>query len=163
MARKVDPALTRQAINWLKRARARAEGSGEGVTEWEDAFLASVEERLERFGSAFTDPDKGQLSAPLSLRQGLKVRQIGKRGAKPRARPGAKPGAEPAAGHASTETVEGDGTAPPSGSRSAPRLSKSGFGRSGGFKDGKDGGLTRKSGLTRKAPLRARKPSPDRG
>ncbi len=163
MARKVDPTLTRQAINWLKRARARAEGSGEGVTEWEDEFLASVEERLERFGSAFTDPDKGQLSAPLSLRQGLKVRQIGKRGAKPRARPGAKPGAEPAAGHASTETVEGDGTAPPSGSRSALRSSKGGFGRSGGFKGGKDGGLTRKSGLTRKAPLRARKPGPDRG
>lgn len=162
MARKVDPALTRQAINWLKRARARAEGSGEGVTDWEDAFLASVEERLERFGSAFADPDKGQLSAPLSLRQGLKVRQIGKRGAKPGARPGAKPGAEPAAGHASTETVEGDGTAPPSGSRSALRSSKGGFGRSGGFKSGKDGGLTRKSGLTRKAPLRARKPGPDR-
>lgn len=155
MARKVDPALTRQAINWLKRARARAEGSGEGVTEWEDDFLASVEERLERFGSAFTDPDKGQLSAPLSLRQGLKVRQIGKRGA--------KPGAKRGAGRAATEAVEGDETAPPAGSASALRSSRGGFGRSGGFKNGKDGGLTRKSGLTRKAPLRARKPGPDRG
>ena len=154
MARKVDPALTRQAINWLKRARARAEGSGEGVTEWEDDFLASVEERLERFGSAFTDPDKGQLSAPLSLRQGLKVRQIGKRGA--------KPGAKRGAGRAATEPVEGDETAPPAGSGSALRSARGGFGRSGGFKSGKDGGLTRKSGLTRKAPLRARKPGPDR-
>ena len=54
--------------------------SEEGLTEWEAEFLGSVEERLTKFGSAFADPDKGQLSAPLSLRQGLKVRQISKKG-----------------------------------------------------------------------------------
>jgi hypothetical protein len=85
MARKVDPALTKRAIGWVRRARARASTADEGISGWEDEFLASVEERLERYGSAFCDPDKGQLSAPLSLRQGLKLRQIGRKGADRRA------------------------------------------------------------------------------
>ena len=148
MARKVDPALTRQAISWLKRARARAEKSGEGVTAWEDEFLTSVEERLEQYGSAFTDPDKGQLSAPLSLRQGLKVRQIGKRGAEDRRKPGARQ-----AGRATDEPArEGDG--PEAGAvQPKPR-----FGQAGGGGGGlKRSGFARKSGLARKSPLRNRK------
>lgn len=159
MARKVDPALTRQAINWLKRARARAEGSDEGVTAWEDDFLTSVEERLERYGSAFADPDKGQLSAPLSLRQGLKVRQIGKRGAKRRGKAAGGSGAEDARAE---DGEAGDVSAPPP----RPGAGKAGLGRTGGsgsgFGRGKNGGLARKSGLTRKSPLRARRPDPER-
>lgn len=80
MSRRVDPALTKRALSALKRATDKAKLSEEGLTEWEADFLGSVEERLTKFGSAFADPDKGQLSAPLSLRQGLKVRQISKKG-----------------------------------------------------------------------------------
>lgn len=104
MSRRVDPALTKRALSALKRAADKAKLSEEGLTEWEAEFLGSVEERLTKFGSAFADPDKGQLSAPLSLRQGLKVRQISKKGetdstqkqraafkAKDKAEAGAKP------------------------------------------------------------------------
>jgi hypothetical protein len=80
LSRRVDPALTKRALSALKRAADKAKVSEEGLTEWEAEFLGSVEERLTKFGSAFADPDKGQLSAPLSLRQGLKVRQISKKG-----------------------------------------------------------------------------------
>lgn len=80
MSRRVDPALTKRALSALKRAADKAKLSKEGLTDWEAEFLGSVEERLTKFGSAFADPDKGQLSAPLSLRQGLKVRQISKKG-----------------------------------------------------------------------------------
>lgn len=80
MSRRVDPALTKRALSALKRAADKAKLSKEGLTDWEAEFLGSVEERLVKFGSAFADPDKGQLSAPLSLRQGLKVRQISKKG-----------------------------------------------------------------------------------
>ena len=80
MSRRVDPGLTKQAIGALKRAAANAAATPEGLSEWEAEFLTSLDERLTKYGSAFTDPDKGQLSAPLSLRQGLKVRQIAKKG-----------------------------------------------------------------------------------
>lgn len=80
MSRRVDPGLTKQAIGALKRAAAKAAATPEGLSDWEAEFLTSLDERLTKYGSAFTDPDKGQLSAPLSFRQGLKVRQISKKG-----------------------------------------------------------------------------------
>jgi hypothetical protein len=80
MSRRVDPGLTKQALAALKRAAANAAATPEGLSDWEAEFLTSLDERLNKYGSAFTDPDKGQLSAPLSLRQGLKVRQISKKG-----------------------------------------------------------------------------------
>ncbi|GIU66185.1 hypothetical protein [Candidatus Phycosocius spiralis] len=82
MARRIDPALTKRALLALKRAADKANLSPEGLSEWETDFLSSVEERLKNYGAAFADPDKGQLSAPLSLRQGLKVRQINRKGLK---------------------------------------------------------------------------------
>jgi hypothetical protein len=80
VSKRVDPSLTKRALAALKRAAAKASTTPEGLSDWEGEFLASLEERLTQYGSAFTDPDKGQLSAPLSLRQGLKVRQISKKG-----------------------------------------------------------------------------------
>jgi hypothetical protein len=80
MSRRVDPGLTKQALAALKRAADKAAATPEGLSDWEAEFLTSLGERLTKFGSAFADPDKGQLSAPLSLRQGLKVRQISKKG-----------------------------------------------------------------------------------
>jgi hypothetical protein len=129
MARKVDPALTKRAIGWVRRARAKASATDEGITGWEDDFLASVEERLERYGSAFADPDKGQLSAPLSLRQGLKLRQIGRKGTDPDQRgprpgPGGRVGrsGNPAIGSAAGESPDTDraGTGDPDGVASDP-------------------------------------------
>jgi hypothetical protein len=90
LARRVDPALTRRARAALDRAAAKAKASEEGLSDWEAEFLASVKERLETYGSAFADPDKGQLSAPLSLRQGLKVRQIARKGEPKTAEPASK-------------------------------------------------------------------------
>jgi hypothetical protein len=80
LASRVDPALTKRALAALKRAADKAKASPEGLSDWEEEFLGSVEERLNTYGSAFVDPDKGAMNAPLSLRQGLKVRQIGKKG-----------------------------------------------------------------------------------
>jgi hypothetical protein len=82
MSRRVDPALTKRAIAELKRAAEKASATEEGLSDWEAEFLTSLDTRLKTYGSAFADPDKGQLSAPLSLRQGLKVRQISKKGDK---------------------------------------------------------------------------------
>jgi hypothetical protein len=83
MPRKTDPALTRRAIGWVRRTRSRLAGSEAGATDWEQEFLDTLEERLDRYGSAFSDPDKGQLSAPLSLRQGLKLRQLSRKATPP--------------------------------------------------------------------------------
>jgi hypothetical protein len=80
VSRRVDPSLTKQALAALKRAADKAVATPEGLSDWEAEFLTSLGERLAKYGSAFADPDKGQLSAPLSLRQGLKVRQISKKG-----------------------------------------------------------------------------------
>jgi hypothetical protein len=80
MPRRVDPGLTKRALAALKRAAVKAAASPEGLSPWEDEFLTSLDERLTKYGSAFSDPGKGQLSAPLSLRQGLKVQQISKKG-----------------------------------------------------------------------------------
>lgn len=77
MPRRVDPALTKRAIALVKRARKQATApDAPGLSDWEAAFLDGVEARLEEHGSAFADPDKGALAAPLSLRQGLKLKQI---------------------------------------------------------------------------------------
>ncbi len=77
MPRRVDPALTKRAIALVKRARKQATApDAPGLSDWEAEFLDGVEARLKEHGSAFADPDKGALAAPLSLRQGLKLKQI---------------------------------------------------------------------------------------
>lgn len=92
MSRRVDPALTKRAIAALKRAAEKAAATPEGLSDWEAAFLTSLDERLKTYGFAFNDPDKGQLSAPLSMRQGLKVRQIAKKGVEKAETTSKKPG-----------------------------------------------------------------------
>lgn len=78
--RRVDPALTRRALAAIARAAKRAAACKDGLSPWEDEYLRSLQERLNTYGSAFADPDKGQLSSPLSLRQGLKLKQISQKG-----------------------------------------------------------------------------------
>lgn len=91
MSRDIDERKTKKALRRLQRVRdalaaAEADGDVEAaeaaraqLSEWEDAFLGSVEERLNTFGSAFTDPEKGALEEPLSRLQTAKLKEIEKK------------------------------------------------------------------------------------
>ena len=82
MVRKIDEKKTRRALRRLERARKAAADSDAAkidLSEWEGEFLGSLEERLEKFGSAFNDPDKGNTEEALSARQALKLREIEKK------------------------------------------------------------------------------------
>jgi len=88
MSREIDERKKKKALRRLDRVRralaeAEADGDAEAarearalLTEWEDEFLGSVEERLNTFGSAFTDPDKGSLDEPLSQLQAAKLKEL---------------------------------------------------------------------------------------
>ena len=58
----------RGAQRKLKKARTELEALGE-ITDWEDEFIASVDERLEKFDSAFADPSLGGFGEALSNKQ----------------------------------------------------------------------------------------------
>ncbi len=95
MPREVDERKTRRALNRVRRAKADAEARGEEFSDWESEFVESVETRLKTFGSAFTDPEKGDLSEPLSGRQRLKLNEVAKKAkgaAKPQKPPKARKG-----------------------------------------------------------------------
>jgi hypothetical protein len=66
----------RAALRALKRARSAVETSGAELSAWEGEFLGSVENRVETFGRAFRDPEKGAPGASLSLRQRRKLKEI---------------------------------------------------------------------------------------
>lgn len=68
----IDPKLTKRAL----RRVARLKNTVQDLSGWEEEFLGSLEERLGTFGKAFSDPDKGAMCSPLSLRQGLKLKEI---------------------------------------------------------------------------------------
>lgn len=76
----------RTALKALRKARLSAEKSGVKLSDWEGEFLGSVEGRLETYGRAFGDPEKGSLAASLSIRQTVKVKEIAAKakGEKPR-------------------------------------------------------------------------------
>lgn len=66
----------RAALNALRRARRAAERSDIALSEWEGEFLGSVEGRVETYGRAFADPDKGPAGASLSMLQSSKIKEI---------------------------------------------------------------------------------------
>ncbi|HEY2033749.1 MAG TPA: hypothetical protein VGH02_08695 [Rhizomicrobium sp.] len=66
----------RVALKALRRAKKIAETSGVKLSDWEGEFLGSVEQRLETYGRAFGDPEKGPLNSSLSIRQAVKVKEI---------------------------------------------------------------------------------------
>jgi len=76
----------RAALNALKRARRAAEQSGVKLSEWEGEFLGSVEARVEKYGRAFHDHEKGPPGTSLSILQAVKVKEIARKakGDKPR-------------------------------------------------------------------------------
>ena len=66
----------RSALKALRRARKAAETSSVKLSDWEGDFLGSVESRVERYGRAFRDPDKGGPGTALSMLQSLKLKEI---------------------------------------------------------------------------------------
>ena len=66
----------RAALNALKRAKRAADRAGIDLSVWEGEFLGSVAERVNRFGRAFGDPEKGAPGHALSALQTIKLREI---------------------------------------------------------------------------------------
>ena len=80
MTRDIDERKKRKALRKLRRAAMLAEqGLGPPLSDWEEQFLAEVEARIETYGSAFADPEKGARDEPLSALQALKLREIDKK------------------------------------------------------------------------------------
>ena len=80
MPRDVDERKKRKALRKLRKAAMLAEqGLGPPLSEWEKQFLEEVEERIEKFGSAFHDLDKGGSDEALSALQHVKLREIDKK------------------------------------------------------------------------------------
>ncbi len=80
MPRDVDERKKRKALRKLRKAAMLAEqGLGPPLSEWEQQFLEEVEQRIETYGSAFHDPEKGGADEPLSALQKVKLREIDKK------------------------------------------------------------------------------------
>jgi len=108
----------------MKKARAlrmirRLKIAGPELSDWEGEFLDSVEGRVQAYGRAFADPEKGGRDSALSVLQSRKLKEIT-----------VKTKAKAAAPEAPSDTAseapdEGEGRAP----KSAPT-------RRGGLKSG---------------------------
>ncbi|MGJ8564494.1 MAG: hypothetical protein ACSHXY_13190 [Alphaproteobacteria bacterium] len=68
----------RNAKRKIERLRAKLKEAGE-LSEWEDEFSESVTERLDKFGSAFADPEKGRSGDALSFAQKKVVSALNKK------------------------------------------------------------------------------------
>lgn len=92
MTREIDDRKKRKALARIRRARdaaARAiarsddpeaaEAAQRDLSDWEEEFVTSVEQRLHTYGSAFADPQKGDLAEPLSRLQEAKLKEIEKK------------------------------------------------------------------------------------
>ncbi|HTT99385.1 MAG TPA: hypothetical protein VMF58_15155 [Rhizomicrobium sp.] len=66
----------RSALKALRKARKAAEIADVKLSDWEGEFLGSVEVRVERYGRAFRDPEKGGPGTALSMLQALKLKEI---------------------------------------------------------------------------------------
>ena len=69
-------AARRAALNALKRARRAADKAGITLSEWEGEFIEGVSERIQTYGRAFGDPEKGAPGQALSSMQGRKLKEI---------------------------------------------------------------------------------------
>lgn len=70
----------KKAIRRVERVAADATAAGRRLTSWEETFLRDLQARLDRYGRAFADPEKGNPSVPFSVLQDQKLRQIQKAG-----------------------------------------------------------------------------------
>jgi hypothetical protein len=106
-------AAKRSALNALRRARRLAARDGVELSQWEGEFLGSVEDRVETYGRAFGDPEKGAPGQALSALQTVKLKEIAAK-----ARKAGKAAAEPeieeiVAEVADDEDPEDDNPPPP--------------------------------------------------
>jgi len=69
-------AAKRAALRALKKAQKAADVAGVKLSDWEGEFIASVSERVEKYGRAFRDAEKGGLGSSLSVRQAVKLKEI---------------------------------------------------------------------------------------
>lgn len=80
MPRDVDERKKRKALRKIRKAAMLAEqGLGPPLSDWEKQFLEEVEERIETYGSAFHDTEKGAADEALSSLQHIKLREIDKK------------------------------------------------------------------------------------
>jgi hypothetical protein len=61
-----------RALRMIRRLRI----AGVDVSDWEGEFLESVEGRVQTYGRAFADPEKGAPGHALSMRQSRKLKEI---------------------------------------------------------------------------------------
>lgn len=100
------------------------QGLGPPLSDWEVQFLEEVEARIEEFGSAFADPEKGGADEPLSALQALKLREIDKK-ARGKGKGGfkaKKPVSRKSYGRQLNEDIQSEETPPPK--RGKPELVK---------------------------------------
>ena len=125
MPREIDERKKRKALRKLRKAAMLAEqGLGPPLSDWEVQFLEDVEARIEEFGSAFADPEKGGADEPLSALQALKLREIDKK-ARGKGKGGfknKKPMARKSYGRQLNEDLEPEDAPPPK--RKKPELVK---------------------------------------
>ena len=91
MPREVDPKRTRKALRLVRKLAAKGAVAetidpetgevkpGEGAvdySQWESEFLTEVDQRLEKYGSAFADLSKGRKEDALSMLQTVKLKEI---------------------------------------------------------------------------------------
>ena len=69
-------AAQRKALRALRKTRRAADAAGVDLSEWEGEFLGSVEQRVETYGRAFADPEKGPAGQALSAMQARKLKEI---------------------------------------------------------------------------------------
>ncbi len=71
----------RRALSRVRKTLAKKETLPEdqSLSDWEDEFIGSLEERLDEYGAAFADPEKGNADDALSYRQAAKLREIEKK------------------------------------------------------------------------------------
>ena len=79
MPRDIDQKKTRKALRKLRKAVERAEAEGVELTDWEKEFAEGVDERLNKYGSAFADLTKGEADEALSMAQSEILRQLDKK------------------------------------------------------------------------------------
>ncbi len=128
MPREIDERKKRKALRKLRKAARLAEqGLGPPLSDWETQFLEEVEARIETYGSAFADPEKGGRDEPLSALQSLKLREIDKK-ARGKGKSGFKQrrplGGSSKARVRQIDEIEEDTPAPPPLKPSKPKLVK---------------------------------------
>jgi len=74
-------ALQKATLRALEKAQKEAAERGIDLSEWENEFLDGVSARVKTYGRAFADPDKGAAGTTLSMRQGVKLKEIRKKAA----------------------------------------------------------------------------------